>query len=1334
MKVKLFVFIAFILSFSFTFAVNFTSKIDSKWTNGYCYKFFVENNESKSINDWNIQFNIWTSTIKSKRNGKFVCTNENCKVTGVSWNKKIKVWQKFEIGFCTDWNILPSNIKFVGSSQNLTNQSITQISQNSSNTSQSQKNNFSNDKNNQTLSTNSTKSTNPEIIKNYTIKKAWFVVEIKKQSDWRNGYCRQIILKNTNTNRKITYWKLQFNLNQSSTNSWNAKFYKNSKWIYTVFPEDYNKQIQANSNTTIWFCSNGKLRDKNWKILKVKFTTVSVASALNNAPDNNSIHQNKVGSDNSTNTQQTFSESSQQTNTSTSSNFETIIKPEGQLVWQYTKNKWATYKASDKILEINPWNISSADGDAKMYYDNSNGVTTYIQNFSNIKQQNAGGYVLGYPEVYIWNKPWNGNYVDGWSKLPAKLNELKSLNVEASRKYEHPSNLSCDFAMEGWFTKNKFQKTGVGNGEVEMMVMWYRNIQGAAWNKVWTTTIPVELNWKLQNITFDIYKANIGWDFVTFIPQNYKDFKNASIKFDILDFAKQAEKYVPQIKDLYLEDWEFGTEYGTPSTKTAKLAWQITKFKVTGEKVENNENDNKASQTQDITPNNKIKEQTQSGNQINTSTSLPPYNFDKFKHVLFNSEFTYPTSKNIIIDKWQFENYKSNFFYATKDGVMYFILPKKVGETHKVRVELREQQNHKSSGWSKDTSEIHYLKAIVKLQAIQNSNIPEYTFLQIQETEYYKPLLRMVVRYKKDGKINHIWAVIRNTTGYDGKISDRIDLWPIMQDIFDNYKVLIGNNKLDIYRNWTLMVDRNISYWTPKHNYFKAGIYDSWNGKGSFKIKIGFNQLDWGVLTKNITQSQNSVYQVKTPNIQETKAKDYYQTSSNKLNNYNELIPESYKNQVDNVFLKLTQLYKWDDLKQKLNIVSTKIDNLINKYSSDSKVLAILLYIKNKADLLLKNLDNSSNLDNSIDYFVKWTEIYKKVWNKIQNIHLFWVNWFGFETPNYTVHGLWSRNYKNMLKQIKSLWFNAIRLPFCSKIIQNPKPTSIDYYKNQDLKWLWALDIMKKIIWEANKQGIYVLLDYHRIGCNYIEPMRKTKSFTEQDYINVWKKMAQIFSKYPNVIWADLKNEPHSEGQGDSLYQNGSTWWYNSQTDWNLAAERIWKAVLSVAPNWLIFVEWTQVTNPQTDKSYKWWMNAWWGGNLMAVKKYPVHLPSNKLVYSPHVYGPDVYNQPYFNELNFPNNMPDIWYHHFGYVKSELKHPVIFGEFGWKYGAGNPKDKIWQQKLVDRMIKNNYCSFFYWSWNPDSGDTAGILKDNWMTINQGKYDNLKRLMNYCSNR
>jgi endoglucanase len=29
-------------------------------------------------------------------------------------------------------------------------------------------------------------------------------------------------------------------------------------------------------------------------------------------------------------------------------------------------------------------------------------------------------------------------------------------------------------------------------------------------------------------------------------------------------------------------------------------------------------------------------------------------------------------------------------------------------------------------------------------------------------------------------------------------------------------------------------------------------------------------------------------------------------------------------------------------------------------------------------------------------------------------------------------------------------------------------------------------------------------------------------------------------------------------------------------------------------------------------------------------------------------------------------------------------------------------------------------SFTYWAWNPNSGDTGGIVEDDWMTVQQEK--------------
>lgn len=336
-------------------------------------------------------------------------------------------------------------------------------------------------------------------------------------------------------------------------------------------------------------------------------------------------------------------------------------------------------------------------------------------------------------------------------------------------------------------------------------------------------------------------------------------------------------------------------------------------------------------------------------------------------------------------------------------------------------------------------------------------------------------------------------------------------------------------------------------------------------------------------------------------------------------------------------------------------------------------------------------------------------------------IHLFGVSWFGFELPDHIVYGLWARNWKDILKDIKEMGFNAIRLPFCHESITpgtKPVPGRISYSLNPDLRNLTSLEIMEKIISYANELNIFVLLDYHRIGCRYIEPLWYTDNFSEEQYIKDWVFLAQKFGKYPNVIGADIKNEPHdsaSWGTGDN------------KTDFRLFAERVGQAILQVAPHWLIFIEGVQYTHvPEIDGRNPY--SCFWGENLMGVKDYPVRLPKDKIVYSPHVYGPSVYNMPYFNDPEFPRNLPKIWELHFGYLK-ELGYAIVIGEWGGRYVG---KDKVWQDAFADWLIQKGIYDFFYWCLNPESGDTGGIFKSDWRTVNQDKLNLIHRIINAAS--
>ena len=331
-----------------------------------------------------------------------------------------------------------------------------------------------------------------------------------------------------------------------------------------------------------------------------------------------------------------------------------------------------------------------------------------------------------------------------------------------------------------------------------------------------------------------------------------------------------------------------------------------------------------------------------------------------------------------------------------------------------------------------------------------------------------------------------------------------------------------------------------------------------------------------------------------------------------------------------------------------------------------------------------------------------------------EEVNLYGVSWFGFETNNNVVHGLWARNWKDMAKQIKDTGFNAVRVPFCPATLTNKATSSINYSLNPDLQGLNSLDILDLVMEELDRLGLYILLDHHTSDCQTIDELWYTASYSEQQWINDLVFVADRYKDNDHLVGIDLKNEPH----GPATWGTG-----DSATDWKLAAEKAADDVLFVNQNILVFVQGIQ-NNPTCSGN----INHWWGGNLEPVACFPLNIPSDKLVLSPHVYGPDVFAQPYFNDPNFPNNMTDIWETHFGYLVDD-GYTVVIGEFGGKYGhGGDPKDVVWQDSIINYMIDKGMTNFFYWSWNPNSGDTGGILQDDWQNVWQDKVDLLHRLI------
>ena len=328
------------------------------------------------------------------------------------------------------------------------------------------------------------------------------------------------------------------------------------------------------------------------------------------------------------------------------------------------------------------------------------------------------------------------------------------------------------------------------------------------------------------------------------------------------------------------------------------------------------------------------------------------------------------------------------------------------------------------------------------------------------------------------------------------------------------------------------------------------------------------------------------------------------------------------------------------------------------------------------------------------------------------------VNWFGFETANHAPHGLWTRDYLEMLAQIKAQGFNTIRMPFSLQMLDSTTTSGIDYGngRNAALQGKTPQQVMDIIIAEAGRQGLMIILDNHSTtDDSFMHPLwYGLGGYTEDNWVAAWTKLSARYANTPNVIGADLKNEPHGE----------ATWGTGAANDWRRAAERGGNAVLANAPNWLILVEGIEgpvAGGQQLDRH-------WWGGNLEGVRNNPVRLSiANRVVYSPHEYGPGVFAQPWFSDPNMAAILADRWQKGFGYIKDQGIAPILIGEFGAKNVGTDTVEGRWINQFAT-YLEQEGISWTYWSWNPNSGDTGGVLQDDWRTVHADKMELLKRMM------
>ena len=363
-------------------------------------------------------------------------------------------------------------------------------------------------------------------------------------------------------------------------------------------------------------------------------------------------------------------------------------------------------------------------------------------------------------------------------------------------------------------------------------------------------------------------------------------------------------------------------------------------------------------------------------------------------------------------------------------------------------------------------------------------------------------------------------------------------------------------------------------------------------------------------------------------------------------------------------------------------------------------------------------------------YFAQAGKIYDPYGQELQ---VRGISHFGFSGTILQPQYLWQMGWKEQTAQIKALCFNAVRVPYSPATLYTTTPVNqlgyLDPNKNADLIGKTPLQVLDLWMAEADRQGLYVMLDMHSVVKSRLYPtwfvdnpadfplVWNGKAYTPDDWRRDLVFVAKRYARLPHFFAIDLYNEPN----GKVRWAAGDKNMTNPAYYWKPAAESAAAAVLAANPNLLIFVQgingnWDGIENSNIAMNY--------GEDLQPQAYQPLAIPASKLVLSPHTYGPDVFVKSSFSAANFPANLAPQWEVLFG--KLSPKHPVIIGEWGGRYGTANAKDVAWQNALVDYLISKGIRSSFYWSYTPNSGDTGGILDDA-LNVRQDKMLLLRRL-------
>ncbi len=349
------------------------------------------------------------------------------------------------------------------------------------------------------------------------------------------------------------------------------------------------------------------------------------------------------------------------------------------------------------------------------------------------------------------------------------------------------------------------------------------------------------------------------------------------------------------------------------------------------------------------------------------------------------------------------------------------------------------------------------------------------------------------------------------------------------------------------------------------------------------------------------------------------------------------------------------------------------------------------------------------------------------------------VNWFGYNTGTNTFDGLWACDLNTSIAAIADRGFNLLRIPISTELIKNwsngnyPN-ANFNQATNSYLVGMNSLEIFDYVVGQCRANGIKIMIDIHSAKTDSMGHMYNVwynGDISEKDYLDALAWTAARYKNDDTIIAYDLKNEPHGKA-GESPRAK----WDNSKDsdNWKYIAEKAAKAVLNKNPNVLVMVEGIEIYPKDIGANGDFSSTnmgdydcTWWGGNLRGVKDNPINLGKyqNKLVYSPHDYGPSVYEQPWFKgNYTFDSLFKDCWYDNWFYIQKNGTAPLLIGEWG---GFMREPNLTWMTYLR-KLIKDNRINHTFWCFNSNSGDTGGLVLDDFTTWDEEKYSFVKEVL------